>query len=396
VLFHSGGDVVSYRKLLAKSVEEAEVPVAPEYLTSAYRHLDDMDRYCRSLVCRHRALVEYFGQKYAEPKCPACDVCQGDTEPVPDCQILAQKILSCVARVKESFGVNQVAAVLRGENTEDVRRRGHDKLTTFGLLKDASKDDVRDWINQLIGQGLLLRQGDEYPVLKLNPASWEVMRGERTARLLRQTQTEKGERKKTKVDTRSWEGVDTDLFDKMKKLRRKLSTERSVPPYVIFSDAVLRNLARERPVTETKMRQVSGVGEVKLREFGPHFLPLIKTHVAEHPEPVLAPPPAEEVARTPRQAIYYQMFQERVPLAEICRRTGFARSTIVGHLCEYIETVRLESISTWVSDATYARIVEVLPRTGDDKLKPVFEALGEQVPYDAIRLVLTHRRARPT
>ena len=90
---------------------------------------------------------------------------------------VAQKVLSCVARVKESFGITHVVSVLRGDDTENVRRRGHDKLTTFGLLKGESKADVRDWLYQLIGQKVLMQVGDEYPLLKLNEASWEVMRG---------------------------------------------------------------------------------------------------------------------------------------------------------------------------------------------------------------------------
>jgi ATP-dependent DNA helicase RecQ len=180
----------------------------------------------------------------------------------------------------------------------------------------------------------------------------------------------------------------------LKALRRKLSIDRSVPPYVIFSDAVLRNLARERPQTESEMRTISGVGDVKLRDFGPYFLPVIVEHVKEHPEPVLAAPPVDEIARNAKQAVYFGMFEQRLPLKEICRRTALTQGTIVKHLCEYVESARPESIREWVSDATYAKVVQVLPQTGDEKLKPIFEALGERVPYDAIRLVLTHRRSK--
>src|SRR5439155_26734387 len=105
-----------------------------------------------------------------------------------------QKVLSCVARVKESFGINHVVAVLRGEETENVRRRGHGQRTTVGLLKGESKADVRDWLYQMLGQKVLVQAGDEYPVLKLNEASWEVMRGRREVRLIRLVRRKKGER----------------------------------------------------------------------------------------------------------------------------------------------------------------------------------------------------------
>ena len=132
VLLYSGGDMFSLRSMLEKSAKEAGNEA---HLPGVLRHLDDMDRYCRGAMCRHSALVRYFGQTYEGDTCNACDVCLGDTESVPDATVVAQKILSCVARVKERFGIGHVAAVLRGENTENVRNRGHDKLTTFGLLE---------------------------------------------------------------------------------------------------------------------------------------------------------------------------------------------------------------------------------------------------------------------
>jgi ATP-dependent DNA helicase RecQ len=311
---------------------------------------------------------------------------------VPDSLVASQKILSCVARVKETYGVNYVVSILRGEASDDARRRGHDKLSTFGLLRETPKADLQDWIHQLIGQNVLRREGDEYPVLKLNPASWEVMRGERPVQLLRMAAT-RGARR-AQIDTKAWEGVDTALFETLRQLRRRLSVERSVPPYVIFSDAVLRHLARERPTTEAQMRQVAGVGDVKLREFGPHFLPAIRRHVAEHPEPERSGPPASEVAGTPRQAMYFQMFEERVPLDEICRRTGYRPSTILRHLCDYVEATRPKSIQDWIPDAIYARVAETAARVGMDSLRTLFEAMNEQVPYGEIKLVVTHLRIR--
>src|SRR5262249_22320440 len=159
--------------------------------------------------------------------------------------IVAQKILSCVARVKQGFGIGQVTAILRGENTENVRKYTHERLTTFGLLKGRSKADVRDWIYQLIGQGVLLQVGDEYPILRLNDASWEVMRGQRQVRLVQLVRRKKGERpEKTKVEEVSWEGVDRELFETFRRLRRDLARDRQVSAFTIFEDKTLRELAR--------------------------------------------------------------------------------------------------------------------------------------------------------
>jgi len=192
VLLFSGGDLLTFKAIIEKSA--AENAVDPSFVPSALKHLNDMDRYCRGAICRHRALVAYFGQQYEGPSCKACDLCLGDTLEVPDAVVVAQKILSCVARVKEGFGINHVVAVLRGKNTENVRKRGHDKLSTFGLLRAHSDPDLRDWVYQLIGQEVLMQVGTEYPLLKLNASSWDVMRGQRTVRLVQLARRKKGER----------------------------------------------------------------------------------------------------------------------------------------------------------------------------------------------------------
>jgi ATP-dependent DNA helicase RecQ len=273
VLLYSGADVMTFKSMLQKSAQEAGNET---HLPSAFKHLDDMDRYCRGAVCRHRALVRYFGQDCDGDNCNACDLCLGDTEEVPDAAVVAQKILSCVARVRESFGIGHVAAVLRGENSENVRKRGHDKLTTFGLLKGRSKADVRDWVYQLIGQGVLLQVGDEYPLLRLNDASWEVMRGQRPVRLVQLVRREKGEKpEKSRVETISWEGVDRELFEALRRLRRDLASDRHVPAYVVFEDKTLREMARIRPSMLERMRLIPGVGDKRLRDFGAQFLAVI-------------------------------------------------------------------------------------------------------------------------
>src|SRR5205823_6151509 len=150
VLLYSGADFATWKWILEKSAQEPGVDAM--FLPNALKHLDDIDRYARGAVCRHKALVEYFGQAYGTANCGACDLCLGDSEEVPDASVVAQKILSCVARVKERFGIGQVLSILRGKNVENVRKYGHDKLTTYGLLSGHSDHDVRDWIYQLIGQ----------------------------------------------------------------------------------------------------------------------------------------------------------------------------------------------------------------------------------------------------
>jgi ATP-dependent DNA helicase RecQ len=403
VLLYSGGDVMSLKSIIKKSAEEAGAD--PEFLASSFRHLDDMDRYARGAKCRHRALVEYFGQGFERASCAACDICLGDTEAVADSTVIAQKILSCVARVKESFGIGHVISVLRGENTENVRKRGHDQLTTYGLLKEHGKNDVRDWVYQLIGQGVLVQTEGDYPLLKLNDASWEVMRGKRDARLVQLVRRKKGEKpEKSKADEVSWEGVDHGLFEALRILRRDLAAQRQVPTYIIFSDNTLRELARIRPSTRQKMHLVYGVGEAKLREFGDRFLQLIAGYCRANglPTDVNSAPPragtglqtvpqrAPGLRLSARLAVAFDLFRQGLVVEDVMHQMSLSRSTIMDYLAQYIRGEKPASIKTWVADDLYQRVAQVARQHGLDRLKPIFIALGETVAYDTIRLVVAH------
>jgi ATP-dependent DNA helicase RecQ len=280
VLLYSAGDFLVWKRLAERSASEANAE--PEFLVNSLQHLNDMDRYCRGAVCRHRALVGYFGQQYDRDNCAACDLCLGDTEVLADGVVIAQKILSCVARVREGFGINHVIRVLRGDDHELVQKYHHDALSTYALLHECSIRDLRDWIYQLISQGVLQQTPDDFPKLKLNPASWEVMKGQRIVRLLRPVRRKKGERlKPSQSEDLSWEGVDRELFEVLRRLRRKLAEELAKPAYIIFGDRTLRELAKHRPSTSERMRPIYGVGDNKLREYGEAFLKAIREHCRE-------------------------------------------------------------------------------------------------------------------
>jgi ATP-dependent DNA helicase RecQ len=397
VLLHSGADFMTWKYLLEKSAEEPGVD--PSFLSASLKHLSDMDAYSRGALCRHRALVGYFGQTLESESCGACDICLGDAEELADAQIVAQKILSCVARVREGFGITHVAGVLRGEDTENIRRRGHDKLSTYGLLKEHRKPDVRDWIYQLIGQGVLLQVGDEYPLLKLNAASWEVMRGERSVRLMQPVQRKKGERpEKSTADTVSWEGVDAELFDRLRALRKQLADERRVPPYVIFNDATLRELARVRPTTLKKMRLLYGIGDTKLRDFGDRFLRVIDSDCRarglsrDNPHgPPRTPEPRSLSSRpNPQRELAFDLFRRGTAVDEVVRQTGRSRGTVCEYLADYIREEKPASIAPWVAPNVYEQIAAAARRVGTAYLKPIYLALGERISYDEIRMVVSH------
>ncbi len=259
VLLYSGADLMLWKSML-QSDSNAD---------SLQRHLNDMDRYCSGANCRHRALVEYFGQRFTGD-CHACDICLGETEEVEDALTVAQKIVSCVYRVRESWGVSHVVGVLRGEDTEKIRERQHDQLSTYGLLKGHTRQDVREWIYQLIAQDFLVQSDSEYPILRLGTRAREVLRGFAEVKL-RQPAVRKKDAGAPRPARRPFEELgeyDRDLFESLRVWRRREAEERGVPPYVIFSDRTLRELARIRPATLYELRGIYGIGDAKLEAFG--------------------------------------------------------------------------------------------------------------------------------
>jgi ATP-dependent DNA helicase RecQ len=225
--------------------------------------------------------VEYFGEAYGDEGCDACDYCLGELdhlEEVDEPVILGQKILSCVLRLRQSFGVTHVVDVLRGSEAEKVTSRGHHALSTWGLLADAPVRQVRSWIEQLLDQGYLEQTGDRYPVLAVTAAGRRLLKGDAVPRLFREPKSRKATRRTAKVEAESWEGVDRELFEALRSLRLEVARERSVPPYVIFHDSMLRDMARVKPRNRAELLEVYGVGEKKAADLGPQFLAVIAEH----------------------------------------------------------------------------------------------------------------------
>ncbi len=398
VLLHSGQDFLTWKSILQKSAQENEV--GPDFLPNALKHAEDLDRYARGAVCRHKALVSYFGQDYAEPNCGACDLCLGDVEVVADADgvVIAQKILSCVARVKERFGVNHVISVLRGEDNERVRQYQHNQLSTYAIMKDYPKNVVRDWIFQLIGQGVLAKSEDEYPVLKLNLASWKVMKAEQKVQLVQPVRKQKSEKvKQSRADEISWEDVDRGLFESLRQWRFERAKLAGKPPYIIFSDATLRELSRVRPSTLPNLLLVYGIGSKKIEQFGDALLQALKEYCANQnlsmdneAAPVEAPTPVRAKTMTASLSRAIELFREGAAIEDVMHQTGRARPTVVDYLCEFIRADKPASVENWVGAELFERIAAVVAEHGSGKLKPLFIALEEKVSYDDIRVVVAH------
>ena len=273
LLIYSPGDFMRWRAMLEQNGE----------LNDASRTLlRQMERYAAGIGCRHRHLSEYFGDRYEKDGCGGCDYCLNELEPAGEPVVLARKILSCVARVGQRFGATHVASVLRGQASDQVLARGHDKLSTFGLLHDASIAEVRGYIEQLIGAELLHQSDGVYPIVALTQRGLELLKDPSSVpglALARQKPPRKGApRTQSRVEAESWQNVDRDLFERLRSVRLEIARSRGVPPYVIFHDATLREMARLRPLSIDKLLEVKGVGARKADDLGGVFLDAIRAH----------------------------------------------------------------------------------------------------------------------
>jgi ATP-dependent DNA helicase RecQ len=385
VLLYSPSDAMTWHSIFATS---ADLP--DDILVAMQEHLREMERYCHASVCRHRSLVNYFGQPYEKSSCNACDICLGDTTTNPDSQVIAQKILSCVARTGERFGAGHIADVLLGSLGNKVVSVGHDRLSTHGLLRGHGKATVRNWILQLVAHGVLAQEKGQYPILRLNEASWSVMRGHREVELFESA--DEKDSGTSQAEVISWEGVDRGVFETLRSTRRTWAAERNVPPYVVFPDSTLREIARVRPSTLEGLRRIRGVGGQKLHDWGEKVLEIVRREAAERDLPLdrFAPQrgiKAGSTNRSPARREAFRLFREGRSVDEVAAATDRARSTSSGYLAEFIEEEAPESISPWVDDATLSKAGAVMEEIGPERLSVYFAALDGSVSYDQLRLV---------
>jgi ATP-dependent DNA helicase RecQ len=270
VLLYSAADFMRWRVMLEGNGELTDASVA------LLRH---MERYASAVGCRHRHLAEYFGDSYPDGRCGACDYCLDELEEAAEPVVLARKILSCVARVGQRFGAAHVAGVLRGQATGQIAARGHDRLSTFGLLEGTSMAEIRGYIEQLLALDLLAQSGDNYPVLVLTARGLSLLKDDTSVpglTLARQRPPGKRDAPRSRAEAESWLDVDRDLFERLRAVRLGIARARGVPPYVIFHDATLREMARARPATMAALLQVKGVGARKAEDLGEQFLEAIR------------------------------------------------------------------------------------------------------------------------
>jgi len=270
LLLFGAQDAAMARYQLEQGANEQQVRVESHKLNA-------MVGFAESLTCRRRVLLGYLGETLEED-CGNCDVCLDPPERFDGTEA-ARKALSCVYRVDQSFGMRHVVDVLRGADNERIRRFRHDHLSTYGIGGEYSAAEWLSIVRQLIHRGYLVQDIAHYSVLRLTPAAGAVLKGDESVELARPRIRAKKPAKKPTVAAELRE-VDQSLFERLRELRRELARDAGVPPYVIFGDAALLEMSRERPGNEEEFLAINGVGKVKLERYGEAFLEVISGQAA--------------------------------------------------------------------------------------------------------------------
>ena len=397
VLFYSLSEFMRWKK----NIEDGSDAGAE----AAMRSLQAMVDYSTGVSCRHRSLVQYFGEDFKLDSCGACDVCLQELDEVEDALIVGQKILSSVVRQGERFGSEYTSLVLKGSRDKRVVANGHDGLSTWGILADESQSSIRDWIGQLVSQDFLVRVG-EFGTLAVTPRGRELLRGNVTPKLLRAAETTTRQKKRSTKLTASWEGVDRELFDDLRILRHDLAAEASVPAYVVFTDETLRELSRFRPSTVETMIRIKGVGEKRLATYGEPFLDAIRKYCEQSgvefdawldgadsvrgsatSRPRADASSVEPGSRSVKPRAF-DLFREGTPLEAVQAETDRAMSTIVGYLSEFIQLEGLTDPTPWIDETSFDRIRLATREAGTERLKPIYEVFEGEISYDTIRIAL--------
>lgn len=270
ILLFSAQDIMTQKFLIEQNQQDSERK------HKDYRKLQQMLDYCYTNRCLRSAMLDYFGEVHDGGTCGICSSCTDERELV-DMTVNAQKIFSCIHRMRERFGVSMVASVLKGSRNKKVLQYGFDSLSTYGTMSNMTEKEISEVINVMASDGYLSLSEGQYPVLRLQPLAAEVLKGQRqvmqrVARPTRTTGNTASGSSRSRSRDHSPSAVNETIFEQLRLVRRELAGKEHVPSYIIFNDATLREMSVVCPQSESEMLNIKGVGEVKFRKYGKPFL----------------------------------------------------------------------------------------------------------------------------
>ena len=394
-LLYSASDIMTNRLL----IENAGMGVD---LSLEYEKLNQMVDYCNTEGCLRNAVLRYFGENPIR-LCDHCGNCNSDIEQ-EDITIEAQKILSCIKRMGERFGMVFVIEVLKGAHTQKVRQFGFQTLSTYGIMKDYPKETIKEMMSFLIAEKYIGLDGDKFPILRLTPLSYEVLRGQEQVNMRITLRKEEivnvGE-----VDSLP---VDMELLSLLKGIRTQLAQEHRVPPFIVFSDVTLNEMSKYYPTHKEEMLQISGIGVAKYEKYGVAFETCIQDYVAQKGivKPEILPKQLQKSTSSKvkkegnlknesgreSHLFTYNLYSEGMDLDTIAKERGLTRNTVENHLVKCIEEGLDIDYRVFMTEEEEALIEAAIKEVGANLLKPIKEYLPETITYTAIKLVIAKLR----
>ncbi|MED3788599.1 DNA helicase RecQ [Peribacillus frigoritolerans] len=370
ILLYSPQDMQIQRFLIDQSNP------SQEWQSQELKKLNRMKDYCFTEGCLQAFILRYFGEENPED-CGHCENCTDKRDSV-DVTTQAQMVLSCMLRMGERFGKTMISQVLTGSRNKKIEEFGFQKLSTYDIINDQTAKDVGDFIDFLTAKQYIEMTGGQFPVLKVTNAGREVLLGQK--KVLR--------KEIKKVSSIS---ADHGLFEELRQLRKELASTENVPPFIIFSDASLKDMAVKLPRTEEEFLEVKGVGMQKFERFGDAFLQVISQYVQAHPELETNTMVTKETvkrATKPSHLESYRLYQEGKSIKEIGTLRGLSAISIENHLLKCAEEhldIKWDEIFL---EKDFNLVLETAKQLDSEKLKPLKEALPEHISYFMIKAIL--------
>jgi len=390
VLLFSGGDVAKYQHFIS----QVEDPNAQMMARQQLRQMTDFAEYGE---CRRGALLRYFGEHVTQQNCASCDNCLDDREEI-DMTIESQQLLSCVFRINKAgypMGLGHTVDVLRGSENAKIKARGHDNLSTHGIGQAHPADYWRLLGKQLIQRGYLNQSDDGYNTVSLTPLASTALK-EKQPFMMKAPEVRKPTAKAARTGA-----IDCDegLFEVLRSMRKAMADTAGVPPYVVFGDVSLRQMARRYPRSHTEFLSIPGVGQQKLSQYGAPFITVIEEWLSENDPRDFPPVEFTETAPSPTkrdqglnstQRETFKLFEAGQDVEAIAASRSLAKTTIEGHLATCVTEGKISDLTRLVTPSEFSKVRELIQTQGNDiSMRELFEACNEQISYGKLRLITT-------
>ncbi|NMB09577.1 MAG: DNA helicase RecQ [Tissierellia bacterium] len=370
ILLYSAGDVGIQNFLIKNSTDSKD----------DYDKLDYMIDYATGTDCLRRKILNYFHENLEED-CGNCSNCNKEFKE-KDITIEAQKILSCIKRMGEMSGANLVTDVLKGSRKKQVLSFEYDKLSTYGIMRDYKRDDILDIISELTRQNALSTTGMPKPILKLNKNSYDIFKGKKVS--MKYTE------KKINTNINTYDNLNKEnliLFDIFKNWRYEKSKEQNIPPYIVANDKLLISLTKKLPQTKRDLLEIEGIGENKLNQYGDDIINIINNYLENKPKKDninLTTP----VKITNTRLESYKLYQEGLSFNSISKMRNLSEVTVINHILDCYKYGYPVKEEDFLKDNWEKQILDAITKVGDEYLKPIKEALTDEIDYNAIKYTL--------